>query len=219
MRLSEIRPLPFAQLPRVLYRLFESRYLRAYLVVTSLDGRYAITLLGVKCPLFLDRSFGRALIGERRLHRKLALAHCAVVYFGAAVEVTQLQCKQFGGQPPLLLLERLVAACGRGLPLQVPDLLFNFVAQILQPLEVFARVGHAALRFLAPLLVTGNPGGFLDERAHVIGLRLDDARDHPLLDDRVAARSESGAQEQIRNVLAAAARRVDEIAGRAVARD
>src|SRR6266702_1305511 len=141
MRLSEIRPLPFAQLPRVLNRLFESRYLRAYLVVTTLDGRYAITLLGVKCPLFLDRSFGRALIGERRLHRKLALAHRAVVYFGTAVEVTQLQCKQFGGQAPLLLLER------------------------------------------------------------------------------VAARSESGAQEQIRNVLAAATRCVDEIAGRAVARD
>ena len=42
-------------------------------------------------------------------------------------------------------------------------------------------------------------------------LRLDDARDHVLLDDRVAARAEAGAEEQLRDVLAAAAHAVQEV--------
>src|SRR5882757_9556110 len=115
MGLSEIRPLPFAQLTRVLNRLLEPRYLRAYLVITALDGRDVITLLGMKRPLLLDCSLRCTLIGERRLHRELAFAHCAIVHFGAAVQITQLQCKQLGGQAPLLLLERLVATRRRSL--------------------------------------------------------------------------------------------------------
>jgi hypothetical protein len=59
----------------------------------------------------------------------------------------------------------------------------------------------------------------LEERPHVLGLGLDDARDHVLLDDRVAARAQAGAEEQLRDVLATAADAVQEIRGRAVARD
>ena len=85
-------------------------------------------------------------------------------------------------------------------------------------LEVLARVGDARLGLLAALLVARDAGGLLDEGAHVIGARLDDARDHALLDDRVAARAEAGAEEQIGDVLAAAASAVDEVGRAAVAR-
>src|SRR5262249_28663122 len=58
--------------------------------------------------------------------------------------------------------------------------------------------------------------GLLDEGAHVFGLALDDARNHPLLDDRVAARSEAGAEEELRDVLATATNAVQEVTGAAV---
>jgi hypothetical protein len=48
---------------------------------------------------------------------------------------------------------------------------------------------------------------------------LHHARDHALFDDRVAARAQAGAQEQLRDVLAAAASTVDEIGRAAVTRD
>ena len=150
--------------------------------------------------------------------RELAFAHRAVLHFGARIDLAQTQREQLGREAALGFLEHLVAARGRGLALQVADLLVDFVAHVLQALEVLARVGDARLGFLAAFLVTRDAGGFFDEGAHVIGLRLDDARDHALLDDGVAAAAEAGAEEQLGDVLAAAARAVQEIVRGAVAR-
>ena len=91
------------------------------------------------------------------------------------------------------------------------DLLVDFIAHVLQALEVFARVGNTRLGFLAALFVTGDAGRLFDEGAHVIGLGLDDARDHALLDDGVAAAAETRAEEQLGDVLAAATRAVEKV--------
>ena len=198
--------------------LFGAADLRADFVVTRLHGAHAFGLLGLVDALRFDGRFRGALVGQRLLHRELALAHRAVLHLGAGIDLAQAQCQQLGRQAAFGFLQRLVAARGRRLALQVADLLVDFVAHVLQALEVFARVGDARLGFLAALLVAGDAGGFLDEGAHVIGLGLDDARDHALLDDGVAARSQAGAQEQLRDVLAAATRAIQEIVGRAVAR-
>src|SRR5439155_1120609 len=142
----------------------------------------------------LERRAG-ALLG---LLRGLALgreprdlpAHRGVVHLAAAVEVPQAQRQELRGEASLLLLQRLVAPGGRRLTLQVPDLLLHLVAHVLEPLEILAGLGDARLGLLAPLLVARDTGGFLDEGAHVLALRLDDARDRALLDDGVAARAE-----------------------------
>src|SRR5207244_1442796 len=126
---------------------------------------------------------GLALRGERRLHAELAPAHRGVVHLAAAVEVPQAQRQELRGEASLLLLQRLVAPGGRRLTLQVPDLLLHLVAHVLEPLEILAGLGDARLGLLAPLLVARDTGGFLDEGAHVLALRLDDARDRALLDD------------------------------------
>ena len=136
---------------------------------------------------------------------------------GLRLDLAQPEREQFRVQLALLLLERLVAAGGRGLALQVPELLLDLVAQVGETREVLARVPDAALGLAAALLVAGDAGGLLEERAHLVGPCLDDARDHVLLDDRVAARTEAGAEEELRDVLAATARAVQEVRRRAVA--
>src|SRR5690606_6043532 len=73
------------------------------------------------------------------------------------------------------------------------------------------------LRLAPPLLVFGDARRLFEEDAHLFRLRLDQARDHPLLDDRVAPRPEARAEEHTRDVLAPAARAVQEIIRGAVA--
>ena len=69
--------------------------------------------------------------------------------------------------------------------------------------EVLARVREPRFGFLAPFLVLGDAGRFLQEHAQFLGLGLDHARDHPLLDDRVRARPEAGAEKEVVDVAAA----------------
>ena len=59
-------------------------------------------------------------------------------------------------------------------------------------------------RFAATFLVLRNSGRFLNKDPHVFGLRLNQPRNHALLDNRVAARPQPGSQEYTRNVLATA---------------
>ena len=68
------------------------------------------------------------------------------------------------------------------------QLLVDLVAHVAHALEVLARVLDPVLGLLAALLVLGDAGGFLQEAPQLFGLRLDESRDHALLDDRVAAR-------------------------------
>ena len=98
------------------------------------------------------------------------------------------------------------------------ELVAQFQADVLDARQVLARIRQAPFGLLAPLLVLGHAGGFLEEDAQLLGLGLDDARDHPLLDDRVGARPEARAEEQVVDVAAADRNVVDVVRGVAVAR-
>ena len=68
----------------------------------------------------------------------------------------------------------------------------------------FSRVSASAvLGLAAALLVLGDARGLLEEHAQLLGLGLDDARDHALLDDRVGARPEARAEEDVGDVAPA----------------
>src|SRR4030095_12428935 len=95
----------------------------------------------------------------------------------------------------------------------------ELVANVLDAREIFAGVREAPFRLLAPLLVLGNAGRFLEEHAKLFGLRLDHARDHTLLDDGVCARTQSRAQEEVVDVAAPDRDVVDVIRRVAVARE
>ena len=162
--------------------------------------------------------FDRAQLGDQRLHRRVALAQDAFLRLRVLLDDRRRSASSSAVELALFLLQRLVAARRRGLALQVAQLLLDFLAHVVQALEVFLGVRDAILGLAAALLVLGDAGRLFDEAAQLFGPRLDDARDHALLDDRVAARAEAGAEEQLRDVLAAAARAVQEVGRRAVAR-
>ena len=189
--LLQVGALPLAQLARVLNALFDPRDLGARLVEAALNRAQRVGLGRLIGANALDLRLGLAQIREHRLHRGLAARGGRIAHSRLGVQTLQAQRQQFGLQLALLFLECLIAPRRRGLALQVADLLFHLFAQIVQPIQILARVADAVLGFAAPLLVARNAGGLLQERAQIIGPRLDDARDHALLDDGVAARAQA----------------------------
>ncbi len=117
------------------------------------------------------------------------------------------------------LFERAVFGCDPGLRFEFFQLVGELDPDVLDPREVLAGIGDAPLGFLAPLLVLGDARRLLEEDTQFLGLGLDDAGDHSLLDDGVGPGTEPGPQEQIVDV-APSYRNVVDVVGRvAVARE
>ncbi|OIR00944.1 hypothetical protein GALL_170850 [mine drainage metagenome] len=111
----------------------------------------------------------------------------------------------------------VVAARHFGLAREPIDLDRKFVADVAHPRQVVSGVGQAVLGLAPSFLVLGDAGRLLQVAAQLLGLGLDDARDHALLDDRVGARAQAGAEEQVDDVAAADVEVVDVVAGIALA--
>ena len=101
---------------------------------------------------------------------------------------------------------RLLVAEG---PLVVPDMVA----------EIGVENREVVFRFPAPLLVERNARGLLKIDAKLLGLGADEVRNHPLGNDRVAARSEPGAEKDLLHVAAAHLLLVDEVGRRTFPRD
>ncbi|MCW0424364.1 hypothetical protein NB713_002307 [Xanthomonas sacchari] len=167
----------------------------------------------------LDARLGIALLGDQLLQARLFLAQRLAQALQASVQAAVFQRLPLRILDPPLFLQRLVLLGLARLPLEVLELLADLLAQIAQALQVLAGVADAGLGLLAPLLVLGDAGGLLQVHAQVFRARLDDLADHALLDDRVAARTQAGAQEQIGDVAAPALGAVEVVAAAAVAAD
>ncbi len=102
--------------------------------------------------------------------------------------------------------------------MQALQLSLQLFAKVGQAREVFVGAADAVFGLPASLLVLGDPGGFFDEVAQILGLGFDQLGDHALLDDRIAARAQAGAEEDVGNVAATAFGAVKVIAVLAVAR-
>ncbi len=103
-----------------------------------------------------------------------------------------------------------------GLLFQPLDLRPEFLADVGEAGEVVAGVREPVLGFAPPLLVLGHSRRFLEKHAQFLGSRLDDARDHSLLDDGVGTRAQARAEKNVLHVAAAYVGVVDEIGGFAV---
>ena len=155
------------------------------------------------------RVLGFELVGDTRHFGGMALA------LGTGVAPAQIP------QEMLLelqvVLQLLVARRDLRLRVELLDLRAELQANVGDAREVLARVGEARLSLAAPFLVLGDARRLLEEHAQLLGLRLDHARDHALLDDGVSARAQPSAEEHVGDVAPAYVRAVDVVARLAVA--
>src|SRR5688572_19860478 len=186
---------------------------------------------GVEGALRRVQAVARRIVrGARGLDARLDAAQLRVVRFqlvGDARKLLPVALALGGIAPPqvpeqVLLelqvgVEFLVARRHLGLRVELLELRAELQADVGDARQVLARVGEAVLRLAAALLVARNARGLLEEHAQLLGLRLDHARDHPLLDDRVRARTQAGAEEHVGNVAPAHMGAVDVVARLAVA--
>ena len=172
------------------------------------------------------------LIGAQALHAVLRRAQLRLQRFEAGGEVRDLGGVPFALSRRVLLLGEpqqmlgllqtgfVIAIPGRnlGLRFELRELRGELAPDVLDPRQVIPTVAEAAFRLFAPFPVFGDARRLFEEHAQLLGSGLDHAADHPLLDDRVGARSQAGAQEQVVDIAAADGDIVDVIRRIAVAR-
>ena len=208
--------LPLAEFLAVLNRLFKTGDLCAEPVVATLDVVERLALFPMLFPGLLDARLdlpqGRdGGLKPRLLLRQQGLAVCLIL-----LQIRQAKREEFRLETPLLLLQVPVALRGASLPLEMADLLVDFFAQVVEALEVLPRVAHPGLGLPATLLVFRDARCFLEIGPQFLGLGFDQPGDHPLLDDRVAPRTQPGAQEQPGDVLAPTAGAVQKVGRRPI---
>jgi hypothetical protein len=202
---------------RVLDRLLDLADLGADGVEAPLDLVELVAGVHVRGALLLERGLDAAHVGDRLLERIGLATGLLLELVQLFAERARVQREQLGMHLALLILEFLVALGRARLALGVLQLAVDLLAQVAQALEVLLGVADAVLGLAAPLLVLGDAGRLLEVDAQLLGLGLDQARDHALLDDRVAARPETCTQEDVGDVAATATRAVQRVGRDAVA--
>src|SRR5690606_33572669 len=159
----------------------------------------------------LDAGVGAALLSHQGLEGHFLVADHLLAGADLFVQRLPLEGRQLGLELALLGLVLLVLLGRLGLAVQAFELALQLLAQVGQARQVLLGAADAALGLAAALLVLGDAGGFLDEITQILGLGLDQLADHALLDDRVAARAQAGAEEDVGDVAAAALGAVEEV--------
>ncbi|MNM65538.1 hypothetical protein D3C81_769890 [compost metagenome] len=152
----------------------------------------------------LDAGIGIALLGHQGLEGHFLVTDHHFALTDLLIQRLPAQGRQLRLELAFLGLVLLVLLGGLGLAMQAFELALQLFAQVGQALKVFMGAADAILGLAPTLLVLGDPGRFFDEVAQVFRLGLDQLGDHPLLDDRIAARAEAGAEEDVGDITAPA---------------
>ena len=164
-----------------------------------------------------DSRVGIALLGHQGFEGDFLSADDRFALADLFVQRLPAQGRQLGLELTLLAFVFLILLGGLGLAVQAFELTLELFAQVGQAGEVFVGAADAVFSLAPALLVLGDARRFFDEVAQVFGLGLDQLGDHPLLDDRVAARAEAGAEEDVGDIATAAFGAVEVVSGLAVA--
>ena len=114
-------------------------------VIATLDLGQRLALRVVLAARPLDGGLDRALIGDRRLQGDVARRQHGLPRAGLVRRLAQLERQELRLELSLVLLERLITARRGRLALQVLELLVDLVAQIVESLEILARMRDTAL--------------------------------------------------------------------------
>ena len=134
---------------------------------------------------------------------------CGILLFGEPQHVLRLLVPRF---------ELAVFDGDLRLRLELGELRAQLAADVLDAQQILSRVGKPAFGLSAPFLVLRYTRRFLEENPQLLGLSLDHAGDHALLDDRVGPRAESRPEKQIVDIATADGNVVDVVSRIAVAR-
>ena len=199
--------------------LLHPRQVAAHFVHRGLGLRQHLGCLLAAHAVGFDPALGVALLGYQLLQPCFLAGQVFTHLRQPLVQRPVFQRQPFGvADLPLGLDGGVLLGLAR-LPGQVIELLAHLFAQVVEPVQVLAGVADPVLGLAAALLVLGDAGGLLQVHPQLLGAGIDDLADHALLDDRVAARAQAGAQEQIGDVTAAAAGAVEVVVTLAVAAD
>src|SRR5690348_15898861 len=209
----------FQHFAMVLDLLLDAREFGADLVDLGLHRVHRFGVLLVRLAAGFDFGFEVALRGQLAFQRGLGLAQRLPVRIQFRADRAVVECAQFGFAQRAFYLQLLPAFCRARLAIQMIELLLDFLAYVLDAIEILARRLDAALGFLAALLVTRHAGGFFQVDAQLLRTRFDDVGNHALLDDILAARPEARAEEEVGDVAAAATHAIQEIIRLRVATD
>ena len=164
-----------------------------------------------------DAGIGIALLSDQRFKADFLIANDRFALPHLLVQGLPAQRGQLRLELTLFGFVFLVLLGGLGLTVQTFKLATQLFTQVGQAREVFVGATNAVFGLATPLLVLGDAGRFFDKVAQVFGLGLDQLGDHALLDDRVAARPQAGAEENIGDVTTTALGAVEVVSGLAVA--
>ncbi len=203
----------------VLDLLFQPRQRAADLVDVGLRAGQRLGRFLATHAAGLDAALGLALLGDELLQPGFLARQRLAQAAQARIQAAVFQRLPLRVLDPAFFLQGLVLLGLPRLAAQVLELLADLLAQVAQALQVLAGMADAGLGLLAALLVLGDAGGLFQVDAQVFRARLDDLADHALLDDRVAARAQAGAEEQVGDVAAPALGAVEVVVAAAVAAD
>src|SRR3990167_8806513 len=203
----------------VLDALLNTRDIAAHRVETALHQVETLAQLMVAIAQAFDARIGVALLGDQGFEADFLIADHRLAATYLLVQRLPTQCGELSLELTLLGLVFLILLRRLGLAMQTVELAFQLFTQVGQTRQVFMGAADAVLGFAAALLVLGDAGRFLDKVTQVFRLGFDQLADHALLDDRVAARAQAGAEEDVGNVAATALGAVKEIGVLAVAGD
>ncbi len=167
--------------------------------------------LMVAVPQALDARIGAALFGHQRFEGDLLITDDLLALAHLLVQGLPTKCRQLRLELALLGLVLLILLRRLRLTMQAFELTLQLFAQVGQARQVLVGATDTILGFAPALLVLGDAGCLLDEVAQILGLGLDQLGDHALLDDRIAAWSEAGAEEDIGDVAAPTFHPVEEV--------
>src|SRR5690554_7958218 len=111
-----------------------------------------------------------------------------------------------------IFLQAAILLCHLRLRFQLLELIVQLAQYVFDTRQIFASVAQAILGLAPSLFVAGHASGLFQEYAQFFGPCLDKAIDHALADDRVAPRTQAGAQENVMYVATPDLLIIDQIA-------
>ena len=176
-----------AALSLVLKALLNAGNIGTGFVVTRLRPIEMFVTFLMAVPQGFKSCFQADTFRQLLLELELGIPDASAPSLKIGVQGLPAQHRQLGLFLALFLFVGFVLFRRLSLTLKVLQLPAKFVPKIRQAFQVLLGPADAAFGFLAALLVLGDTRRFLDIHPQLFRLGLDQPRDHPLLDDGVAA--------------------------------